>query len=213
MLLKPKLPLQKLFLLFWGFAASFAMADDAALQKLSERLGPLKSLRAQFVQTVTDDKGKVLQTSQGSLAVRRVNHLRWETTAPFAYLIVTDGSVLWRYDQDLEQVTRQPFKGELAATPALILGGDTSLIAANYQVSWEQGSTGDHFKLVPKKKNALFRELGLQFNGNTVSELTLRDNLEQRTDIRFSAVEPNAAQPDKLFQFEPPAGVDVIDEP
>lgn len=194
--------------------AGLARADEAALQKLSGRLDPLKSMQAHFTQTVTDEQGKVLQTSQGTLAVKRVNRLRWETTAPFAYLIVTDGRVLWRFDRDLEQATKQAFKGELADTPALIFSGDSARLRDNYEVSWEQGSAGDRFRLVPKQKGALFHSLSLNFVGNTVSQLILQDNLDQRTDIRFDNVASNPNLADQLFQFTPPAGVDVVvDEP
>ena len=191
-------------------SSALARADDAALQKLSAHLDPLKSMQAHFTQTVSDEQGKVLQTSEGTLAVKRGNQLRWETSAPFSYLIVTDGRVLWRFDKDLDQATRQAFKGELADTPALIFGGDSARLRSNYTVTWQQGSTGDRFELVPKQKNALFHSLSLSFNGATVSELILRDNLEQRTDIRFDSVVANPALPDQLFQFSPPAGVDVV---
>lgn len=189
-----------------------ASADDAGLQRLSTHLDGLKSLQAQFVQTVSDEKGKVLQTSQGSVAVKRGNHLRWETNAPFAYLIVTDGRMLWRYDRDLEQVTQQKFKGELADTPALILSGDMPRIRANYEVSFEQGSAGEYFHLLPKQKNALFHSLTLLFSGASVSQLVLQDNLDQRTEIRFNSVINNPALADGLFRFEPPKGVDVVDD-
>lgn len=191
-------------------AVSATQADDLALQKLGARLEPLAVLQAQFVQTVSDDKNKVLQTSEGTLAVKRVNRLRWETTAPYAYLIVTDGKVLWRYDRDLEQATRQPFDGELANAPALILSGDMARIRAHYDVTWEQGSAGDWFKLQPKAAKPLFRELKLLFSAAGLAELDLVDNLAQRTEIRFSKVVANAALPDALFTFSPPTGVDVI---
>ncbi|HSB97443.1 MAG TPA: outer membrane lipoprotein chaperone LolA [Spongiibacteraceae bacterium] len=179
---------------------------------MSTRLEGLKSLQAQFVQTVSDEKGKVLQTSQGTLAVKRGNHLRWETSAPFAYLIVTDGSMLWRYDRDLEQATQQKFKGELADTPALILSGDMARIRANYEVRFEQGGTGEYFHLAPKQKNALFHSLTLLFSGNSVSQLVLQDNLDQRTEIRFNSVVNNPVLADSLFHFDPPKGVDVVDD-
>ena len=199
-------------LLVLALISPFLKADEAALQQLGIRLDALKSLQAQFVQTVSDEKGKVLQTSQGSFAVARGNRLRWETTAPFAYLIVTDGSILWRYDRDLEQVNKQKFSGELADTPALILSGDMPRIGANYEVSEEAGSAGDYFHLIPKQKNALFRSLVLEFSGNTITQLVLQDNLGQRTEIRFNSVVNNPALPDALFQFEPPKGVDVVND-
>ena len=201
---------------FWIFLLSLCAlhvnADEAALQSLSAKLDSLKSIQGQFVQTVSDEAGKVLQTSQGSLSVKRGNHLRWETTAPFAYLIVTDGAVLWRYDRDLEQATKQKFKGELADTPALILSGDIPRIRANYDVSKEQGSAGEYFKLKPKQKNALFRALTLQFSGNSIALLVLQDNLDQRTEIRFNSVKNNPDLAEPLFRFDPPKGVDVIND-
>jgi outer membrane lipoprotein carrier protein len=204
--------LRKFLIVVTALLAHVASADDAALQRLSAHLEGLKSLQAQFVQTVSDEKGKVLQTSQGTLSVKRGNRLRWETSAPFAYLIVTDGAMLWRYDRDLEQVTRQKFKGELADTPALILSGDMARIRSNYEVSFEKGAGGDYFHLRPKQKNALFRSLTLLFSAGSVSELTLQDNLDQRTQIRFNAVANNPALADSLFHFDPPPGVDVVDD-
>lgn len=189
-------------------------ADDAALQRLTALLDPVKSLQANFVQTVTDADNKVLQTSQGTLAVKRGNRLRWETTAPFSYLIVTDGSVMWRFDRDLDQATRQKFTGQLADTPALILSGETQRIKANYEVTREQGKEGEYFRLQPKQKDALFRSLTLIFTNNGIAQLLLQDNLDQRTEIRFNALVSNPALNDSLFHFEPPKGVDVVvDEP
>lgn len=193
-----------------ALVALTARADDAAAQKLGAKLEPLAVLQAQFVQTVSDDKGKVLQTSEGTLAVKRVNRLRWETTSPFSYLIVTDGKTLWRYDRDLEQATKQPFNGELADAPALILSGDIERIRARYDVRWEQGSQGEWFTLQPKSQKPLFRELKLLFASSGLAELDLIDNLAQRTEIRFSSVKVNPALSDTLFNFTPPPGVDVV---
>ncbi len=199
------------FVAFFLLAFSIAgRADDAALQRLTALLDPVKSLQANFVQTVTDADHKVLQTSQGSIAVKRGNRLRWETTAPFSYLIVTDGSVMWRFDRDLDQATRQKFKGQLADTPALILSGETQRIKANYEVTREQGKDGEYFRLQPRQKDALFRALTLVFANNGVSQLILQDNLDQRTEIRFNSLVSNPALADSLFQFEPPKGVDVV---
>ena len=192
------------------FPALAARADDTALAKLGARLEPLASMQGNFTQTVTDDKNRVLQTSEGTMAVKRGNHLRWQTTSPFAYLIVTDGKTLWRYDADLEQATRQPFTGELADAPGLILSGDMSRIRATYDVQWQQGSQGEWFTLVPKAKKALFRELKLLFSGDRLEQLDLIDSLGQRTEIRFGDVTVNPKLADSQFQFTPPDGVDVI---
>ncbi len=186
--------------------------DGDALKKLGDRLGPLRAMQARFAQTVYDERGEPLQSSEGTMLVQRSDRLRWETTSPFSYLIVTDGVTLWRYDADLEQATRQPFSGELANTPALILGGDMAKIAKHYDVSWEQGSDGELFTLTPRSQETLFSQLQLKFSGGGVSELVLRDNLDQRTEIRFFSLVINPTLTPNSFQFTPPAGVDVISE-
>ncbi len=206
--------MRSIFIFALVLFSSLCGADDAALHRLTALLDPVKSLQADFVQTVTDADKKVLQTSQGTIAVKRGNRLRWETTAPFSYLIVTDGSVMWRFDKDLDQATRQKFSGQLADAPALILSGETQRIKANFEVAREPGRDGDYFRLQPKQKGALFRALTLAFTNNGISQLVLQDNLDQRTEIRFSSLVTNPALPDTLFHFDPPKGVDVVvDEP
>ncbi|MFT3930761.1 MAG: outer membrane lipoprotein chaperone LolA [Spongiibacteraceae bacterium] len=206
--------MRALTLFFIVVFSQFCRADDAALQRLTALLDPVKSLQANFVQTVTDADKKVLQTSQGTISVKRGNRLRWETTSPFSYLIVTDGAVMWRFDKDLDQATRQKFSGQLADTPALILSGETQRIKANYEVTREPGKDGEYFRLQPKQKGALFRALILAFTPDGISQLVLQDNLDQRTEIRFNSLVTNPALADSLFHFDPPKGVDVVvDEP
>ena len=187
-------------------------AEPDALTRLGERLGPLRSMQAKFAQTVYDEADTPLQSSEGTMVVQRSDRLRWQTTSPFNYLIVTDGVTLWRYDADLEQATKQPFNGELANTPALILGGDMAKIAQYYDVRWQQSSDGELFTLLPRNKGSLFRELQLKFANGGISELLLRDNLDQRTEIRLFSLQVNPMLTAKTFQFAPPAGVDVIEE-
>jgi outer membrane lipoprotein carrier protein len=206
--------LRRVVAVLFALLAVVANAAPTALERLGNYLGPLESMRAGFSQTVFDEDGAPLQSSEGQMAVKRSDNLRWEVESPFAYLVVTDGETLWRYDADLEQATRQPFTGELADTPALIFGGDLQRIGRSYEVSWEQGSEGEWFTLVPRADNALFRSLALQFTNGAVTRLELRDSLDQRTEIRFHSVQVNPTLERSLFSFQPPAGVDVVsDEP
>lgn len=187
-----------------------AWADAAALAALQARLEPLQSMQGRFSQTVWDEQGAPLQSSEGEVAVKRGNRLRWQIESPFAYLIVTDGRTLWRYDADLEQATRQPFSGELADTPALIFSSDGARIGEQYEVAREQGSDGEWFTLTPKRDQAVFKSLRLLFGDGAVRQLELIDSLDQRTEIRFHDVRGNPTLADSLFSFTPPAGVDVV---
>ncbi len=191
-------------------AAALAQTQEAALDALAAQLDQLQSMTARFSQTVWSEEGDPLQSAEGQMAVKRGNRLRWEIESPYAYLIVTDGATLWRYDADLEQAVVQPFRGELADTPALIFSSDRTTLAEHYRIEAEQGRTGSWFLLTPRGEQALFRTLRVQFADGAVTRLELIDELDQRTEIRFHDVQANPALDDQLFTFEPPADADVI---
>lgn len=194
-----------LAVLLCAWSGATAAADDDAAA-LAARLEPLQSLRAHFEQTVRDERGEILQQGSGLMLVQRPNRLRWETEQPFRYLVVTDGEVLWRYDADLEQANREPFRGELADAPGLILGGDPGRIAAQYRVR----ADGDRFVLEPRTDEALFRRLTLVWRDAALHSMTLVDRLDQTTEIVFSDLQRNPELAPSTFSFEPPADADVI---
>lgn len=192
-----------LLAVFWSARAAAGEADAAAL---AARLQPVQSLSAHFEQTVRDERGELLQQGSGQMQVRRPDQLRWQTREPFQYLVVTDGETLWRYDADLEQANREPFRGELADAPGLILGGDPDRIQQQYRISRD----GEVFVLEPRTADALFQSLRLSWEGDELRRMTLVDRLDQTTEIEFSDVQLNPTLPETRFSFEPPPGTDVI---
>ena len=57
-----------------------------------------------------DDSRKTIQESKGRLWIERPNKFRWNYESPAKQQIVSDGTRLWIYDEDLKQVTvRAPF--------------------------------------------------------------------------------------------------------
>lgn len=190
--------------LCWASAIQAQEPDDASA--LAELLQPLESMRAEFHQTVRDERGEVLQEGSGWMEVMRPHRLRWQTEEPYRYLVVTDGTLLWRYDADLEQVNREPFQGELADAPGLILSGEPRRIAKHYHVR----RSGDTFTLEPRREDGLFQRLSLEWEGNVPRRMMLLDRLDQSTEIVFSEVQRNPGFSAERFRFEPPAGVDVI---
>lgn len=194
--------------------ANTALGEPTAADRLVSLLAPTSSLYARFEQRVTDTRGDELQASSGELWVKRPSRLRWQVTQPFAYLVVTDGQWLWRYDADLEQAVRQPFTGNLAQTPALLFSDDPSALDQHYDITLAAGSWGERFTLVPRSADSAFSSLEVTFDGGRLTRMLLLDGLSQTTEIQFSAVQPNAAVADAQFQFSPPPGTDVVhDEP
>src|SRR5687767_7000586 len=109
--------------------AHVASAADttAGRQKVEGFLSGLTSLQANFKQTLSDRAGEIVETASGELAIRRPDRFRWDYREPNQQVIVADGSRIWLYDSDLEQVTVRKLDDTLSATPAMLLSGQGNL--------------------------------------------------------------------------------------
>ena len=197
------------------------VAVAGAQTPLDSYLTQLKTLRAEFSQTVTDSKGREVQAAAGKLTIVRPGKFRWELTpnssagggAQSPQLMVADGKNLWFYDRDLEQVSVKPAASALTATPAGLLSGEGD-VRQWFNVSAAGRRDGyDWVKVVPKQGDADIREAQLAFDKSDLRRMVLKDKLGQTVRLEFLKSERNAAVADTDVRFSPPAGADVIGTP
>lgn len=193
------------------FAAPAAWANDAA-ERLTERLEPLESYQATFEQKILDGSGERLQSATGEMWLSRPGMLRWEVEAPYSQIVVSDGSDVYLYDPDLEQVTVQPMDERVTHTPALLLSGNIGDLTESYDVVYDQENGEDVFTLIPSSADTLFEELSMVFDNDTLTQLWMMDSTGQRTLITFSDITQNGSIDRSLFNFDIPEGTDVIRE-
>src|SRR5690606_6454734 len=77
-------------------APTIASEAQAGSGYLNAFLDEVRTLRADFTQTVTDAQGLELQQVEGTLAVKRPNRFRWDYRDQ---VIVADGERIWMYDE------------------------------------------------------------------------------------------------------------------
>lgn len=203
----------RLFVVTCGllFATLNLVHAEDATTALRNKLEAMDSFSANFQQTLYDESDQELQQSQGAAKLKRPGHLYWATQSPYENLMIADNKTLWRYDIDLEQVTRQPLDKNLSQTPALLLSGEVANIDKNFVVRrTEQGAGQTTFVLEPKRSDSLLRQLSLTFKADAISSMRIVDDLQQRTDIEFSDVVVNAKIDADVFKFEVPPGVDLL---
>ena len=182
----------------------------AARARLDAFAQNLHSLTGQFNQSLTDINGKSSKTSAGTLALEAPRQFRWDTLTPYKQTIVADGSRVWIYDPELEQVTVRVQSSEEAHSPLTVLS-DVKQIDKNFKVS-EQGEHDGlvWLRLTSTSKDPQFDYADLGFDANGLARMTFRDQLGSTTDIRFSGWQRNAPVPPSTFNFVPPKGTDVI---
>lgn len=190
-----------------------AMSASTARQQLDAFTLGLNGLSGKFIQQTITPKGEIQETSRGTLALKAPRLFRWQYTKPFPQLIVADGSNIWIYDQDLEQVTVRNQSLEEAQTPLIVLLDPAQLdrdfsvksITLNDDLKW--------LELTPKTQETSFKHIRIGMNKNQPGRMSLTDLLDNRTEWQFSHWQRNPKLDNKLFTFVPPEGVDVIGEP
>lgn len=174
--------------------------------------------RGNFTQLVTSPDGKKTRQSNGSLEFQRPNRFRFSYTTPTEQLIVGDGKKVWLWDADLNQVTVRPMSNALGATPAALLSGgsldkDFTLKDVPKQTLLGADSSLEWVEALPRDKDGHFRSVRVGFKAGVLAALVIEDGFGQRSRLDFAQFESRVTLPATRFQFTPPAGADVLDQP
>ncbi|HWX70189.1 MAG TPA: outer-membrane lipoprotein carrier protein LolA [Steroidobacteraceae bacterium] len=212
-------------------AAATAPANSAPTP-LDKYLDDLHTLRTSFLQTLADPHGREIDRATGTLIVQRPGRFSWDvhpqpvandasganaTRATGAggagQLMVCDGTNLWFYDRDLQQVTVKPVDAALSATPAMLLSGAVD-VRKSFTISQVGEREGLDWVLVePAGTQADFRSALFGFERAELRRMILEDKLDQTATIVFQKIERNGPVRPGEVSFKPPAGADVIGTP
>ena len=181
-------------------AATLPAPLSHALHKLSQ----LSGFSCDFEQTIFYSDGSE-QHYQGTLAVARFGHFRWQYTTPYEQLYVSNGDGIWLYEPDLMQA--QWLKSLDAVDPVAM-----RLLEGRVQEKEVHllGEVADVYHVrIGDKQGA--PELWLALNAKGLPEwFESRDSLDNRNRMRLISIQQK--KPDaKAFEFEIPEGIDVVD--
>ena len=187
-----------------------AFAAGPARERLDAFSKGLHSLTGRFSQTLVSANGDAGKTSTGTLSLQAPRQFRWETLAPYKQTIVADGSRVWLYDPDLEQVTVRKQSSEEAQSPLTVLT-DLSQMDKDFKVT-EQG---EHeglvwLRLQSTSKDPQFDFADLGFDAGGLARMNFKDQLGNTTQIQFAGWQKNGPVAADVFSFVPPQGTDVI---
>jgi outer membrane lipoprotein carrier protein len=200
------------------------------LNSLENFLKSTQSGKAEFSQVVTspakteaktdgaEKSVSKVKTSSGTFEFLRPNRFKFLYKKPFEQTIVADGTTLWLFDVDLNQVTARKQAQALGSTPAALIATAASLKAleAEFKLQDAPDSNGLQWVIAtPKAKDGQIQSIkvGLKGTAETGVSLTVMEILDsfgQRSVISFANVERNIAFGTDNFNFKPPAGADVI---
>ena len=187
-------------------------AVASGLDALHRFIDGTASAQGEFVQKVYDRKHKLTQEASGTLAFQRPGRFRWTYAKPYAQLIVGDGSKVWAYDEDLDQVTVRRLDRALGSTPAALLAGSKEIERA-FKLSDQGEKDGlEWVEAQPREQQSNFESIRLGFGSAGLERMELADSFGQTTVLTFTAMRRNPKLDPALFKFVPPKGADVIGE-
>lgn len=199
-----------IFTTIMGLIFTLTVQAATPLEELQQKLNSFHGMRANFQQALFSDKNTSPRRSNGKMAVLRPGKFRWETQKPNEQILIADGNLLWIYDVDLEQATKQKIDTTDSNSPALFLSGNVSDIPKRFTVKNEKVPNGIGFKLVAKSSDDMFQSINIIFQSSKLSKMVVDTRIGQRSEFSFSNVEINPKFSNNTFNFKPPAGVDVL---
>lgn len=186
--------IQKIFFSFLLIPSCFAATSPA--ETLATQLEKIKTFSAHFEQTVSDEKGRLLQETTGEMQFIRPSQFHWQTMSPSQQTICYDNQQIISYDPELEQaiIKKSLSNNDPSLLPLMLLTGDARQALKNFSVSEEN----QRYVLKPKLMNddaiLVKVELFLDKSG-AAQEIRYTTRLNQATTILFKQEHVNQ----KLF--------------
>ena len=203
-----------------AFAAVFAVSSGARAQadirpaapdglaQLDDFLKKTSSGRGRFVQRVETKEGeRAVADSSGRFVFHRPGRFYWAYEKPYRQTIVADGHRLTLYDEDLQQASVAALDEKIPPSPASLLFGRGALSGD----AWTIVRTEPGVVTLKPKDAGTFESVSIRFDERGLpATMSLTDAFGQVTTLDFDEIETGPVD-DKVFDFTPPDGVDVID--
>jgi outer membrane lipoprotein carrier protein len=188
--------------------------EQQALDAVQRNYEKVLTYEAEFIQKSYIKMMDKTQDVKGTVSIKKPGKMKWTYGAPDTQILISDGSTLWLYVPDEEQATKVPIESIYSSnTPALFLAGKGKLTQTFNVESVNLDQDPISITLTPKADDQALTRLQLFANKKNyqITGSTVYDKLGNKTEIRFSNIKTNRDIPEKTFQFQAPANVEVLD--
>ncbi len=173
------------------------------------------SFQARFEQTSTLKAMDITDTASGRAYFMEPGKMRWEYVEPEPQQIITDGTRLWIFKPQENQVLAGDVSDLFGDGQGVSFLAAISTIEEKNQVSIDQNRQKPGYytlKLVPENKTADLEAIYFYVSRQSglVQELETINVYDDLTRIVFSDIQLGGAIDAALFAFSPPEGADVM---
>ena len=180
-------------------------------RRVEEALNGVRGLIASFTQTVESPGLPRPQIEKGTLYLLRPGRMRFQYDVPKGKLAIADGRKTYLYLPEERQVLVAPLDPRSPGSGVSILLQRIDLVAT-FTVGWGPGPERGPRPLMlsPRSPQPEYEYLLLTTGPDRlVKSLTIVEPLGSRVTYRLERARQVDSLPDELFEFNPPAGIEV----
>lgn len=189
----------------------------ALMNEVQKYYDQTKDYSAEFTQLYTRVALSKTSESSGKVSIKKPGMMRWEYEKPAKKLFVADGTKLWVYEPEEEQVIEDKnFKTtELSSSISFLFGEgklqDSFTAKLGDPAKYGVAKDARVLELVPKR-DATYTRLVLVMDpkSSQVNESILYEASGNTNRFKFRSPKINSGLAAATFSFTPPPGVEVI---
>ncbi len=201
-----------------GLVLTVAAAEsDLNLEQILDRMETQytnNSFKAEFAQESTLKAMDISDFANGKIFVRYPGMMRWEYEKPDKQIIITDAKKLWIYRPDDNQVMTGSAPAFFSDGKGASFLSDIKLVRRKFKISLEPSKDNFFYelKLQPIEKTLDVNDIRLSVTKKTFTVIRIITYNSYGDENRIELINHrfNADLDDKLFSFDIPPGVDVL---
>ncbi len=194
-----------------------AAESDLNLEQILDRMETQytnNSFKAEFAQESTLKAMDISDFANGKIFVRYPGMMRWEYEKPDKQIIITDAKKLWIYRPDDNQVMTGSAPAFFSDGKGASFLSDIKLVRRKFKISLEPSKDNFFYelKLQPIEKTLDVNDIRLSVTKKTFTVIRIITYNSYGDENRIELINHrfNVDLDDKLFSFDIPPGVDVL---
>jgi len=198
------------FLLILSLSPLWPIELNEVVDKTLENYRNLRSFYIEFTQEFCEKTSGTCQSFSGRIYFLKPNYFRMEIENP-KQIYVGDSVSLWIYLKEKNKVIRQHLGNEIpfAVNPDIFL--------KDYQERFNAELKTNQFYeiiLTPKEETEIYERISVIINKDNfkITGITVIDEAGAENKFFFKNIQLNKKISKKIFEFNPPKGVEVIEQ-
>jgi outer membrane lipoprotein carrier protein len=201
------------------FSDELPAVGDIA-QKLQSSYEKTKDLKADFVQEAMIKSIKKTQREEGLLFFKNPKNMLWEYTKPQGKKLVINSQKAWLYLSREKVVYTQKSESVFQSKFLINFFSGSGKLKNDFVIKYAEPKAYDKdgnylLVLIPREKTAACNTVKLTIDKNNfyILQISFDDVMGNSTTLKFSNISVNTGLAQKIFQFKPPAGVQIFEMP